>query len=244
MPLVCRLAVLTAALLLPCGSLAQSAAPATPKSATPAALPPVISPEIHADRRVTFRLRAPRATSVTITGQFQKGPAVLTKDESGLWSVTVGPVAPDIYEYSFNVDGLAMIDPANRAIKPMRAPRTSILHLPANPPRVHDFQAVPHGKVSLHTYVSQSLGRPRPMQVYTPPGYDADPTRRYPTLYLFHGSGDNEATWVAHGHAHWILDNLIAAGRGATDDRRDARRSRDSPGRGDARHTAEQRRAL
>ncbi len=95
----------------------------------------------------------------------------------------------------------------------MRAPRTSILAIPATPPALHDFQDVPHGKVSLHTYRSRSLERLRPVQVYTPPGYDADSARRFPTLYLFHGNGDNEATWVAHGHAHWILDNLIAAGR-------------------------------
>jgi enterochelin esterase family protein len=137
----------------------------------------------------------------------------MTRDESGLWSTTVGPVMPGVYEYSLNLDGVAMIDPANRAIKPMRAPRTSILWIPATPPAGHDYQDVPHGKVSLHTYRSRALGRLRPMQVYTPPGYDAEPGRRFPVLYLLHGSGDNEATWVAHGHAHWIIDNLIAAGR-------------------------------
>jgi enterochelin esterase family protein len=122
-------------------------------------------------------------------------------------------VPSGVHEYSFNVDGVSMIDPGKRAIKPMRAPRTSILEVPGTPPLVHDFQDVPHGKVSLHWYASKSLGRRRPMQVYTPPGYDANPAARYPTLYLFHGSGDNEATWVAHGHAHWILDNLIAQRR-------------------------------
>jgi enterochelin esterase family protein len=137
----------------------------------------------------------------------------MTKDESGLWSVTVGPITPDIYEYSFNVDGLSQIDQSNRDIKPMRNPRTSILEIPGNPPLLHDFQNVPHGRVSLHWYDSKSLGRRRPMQVYTPPNYEANPTARFPVLYLFHGSGDNEATWVAHGHAHWILDNLIAQSR-------------------------------
>lgn len=137
----------------------------------------------------------------------------MTKSTEGIWSVTVGPVASDVFEYNFSVDGVTMIDPGNAAIKPMRNPRTSILHLPGTPPRLHDFQAVPHGRVSLHWYASKSLGRRRALQVYTPPGYDTDTSRRFPTLYLFHGSGDNEATWVAHGHAHWILDNLIADGR-------------------------------
>ncbi len=193
---------------------AQTPPAATPApAARPAPTPPVISPEVLADQRVTFRLRAPKAAAVTVSGQFQKGPATMTRDESGLWSVTVEPVVSGVHEYSFNVDGVSMIDPGNRAIKPMRNPRTSILEMPGRPPLTHDFQDVPHGRVSLHWYASKSLGRRRPLQVYTPPGYDAAPSSRYPTLYLFHGSGDNEATWVAHGHAHWILDNLIAQQR-------------------------------
>lgn len=201
---------LVLALGFPLGLSAQTPTATAPKAGQ---APAVVSPEILADQRVTFRLRAPKASTVTVSGQFQKGPAALTRDESGLWSVTVGPVPAGVHEYSFNVDGVAMIDPGNRAIKPMRNPRTSILEIPGNPPLPHDFQDVPHGKVSMHWYPSKSLGRRRPMQVYTPPGYDANSTTRYPTLYLFHGSGDNEATWVAHGHAHWILDNLIAQKR-------------------------------
>ena len=204
--------VLFAAALL-CTPAPQAQTTAATTTAKRAPQPPVISPEIHSDQRVTFRIHAPKATAVTVSGQFQKGAAAMTKDAEGLWSVTVGPVASGVHEYSFNLDGVSMIDPANRAIKPMRAPRTSILEIPGNPPAIHDFQDVPHGKVSLHWYNSRSLGRRRSMQVYTPPGYDANATSRYPTLYLFHGSGDNEATWVAHGHAHWILDNLIAQRR-------------------------------
>jgi enterochelin esterase family protein len=106
-----------------------------------------------------------------------------------------------------------MIDPGNPAIKPMREPRTSILHLPSQPPALHDFQEVPHGAVRQHTYYSKSLGRLRDLVVYTPPGYDQKTRAKYPTLYLQHGSGDNQATWTTHGKAHWILDNLIAQGR-------------------------------
>jgi enterochelin esterase family protein len=95
----------------------------------------------------------------------------------------------------------------------MREPRTSILHLPAQPPRNHDWQDVPHGTVRSHTYASKSLGRLRELQVYTPPGYDQHPDLQYPVLYLQHGMGDNQATWTVHGKAHWILDNLIAQGR-------------------------------
>lgn len=159
---------------------------------------------------MTFRLRAPDAKNVTVSGQFQRGAVQMAKDDNGVWSATVGPVEPNVYEYSFNVDGVAMVDPGSPAIKPMRNPRTSILEVPGTPALIHDFQDVPHGKVTLHWYNSKSLGRRRALQVYTPPGYDANATARFPTLYLFHGSGDNEATWVAHGHAHWIMDNLIA----------------------------------
>jgi enterochelin esterase family protein len=106
-----------------------------------------------------------------------------------------------------------MIDPGNPAIKPMRSPRTSILHVSGDPPLVHDFQDVPHGTVHLHTYRSKSLERLRELAVYTPPDYQKDLQARFPTLYLQHGSGDNHATWIVHGKAHWIADNLIAQQR-------------------------------
>lgn len=174
---------------------------------------PVISPEIQPDRHVTFRLRAPQATEVVVNGQWPNGRAPMTKGTNDVWSVTMGPIEPGVWEYSFQVDGLTMIDPGNPAIKPMREPRTSILHLPAQPPALWDFQEVPHGVVRQHFYLSKSLGRLRAFDVYTPPGYDALTDTRYPTLYLQHGSGDNQDTWTVHGKAHWILDNLLAQGR-------------------------------
>ena len=188
----------------------------TPAAAAPARRtrpPAIVSPDIQADRHVTFRLQAPKAAEVLVVGQWPEGRVPMVKGSNGVWAVTVGPIEPGVWEYSFQVDGLAMIDPGNPALKPMRAPRTSILHLPGQPPLVHDFQDVPHGVVHQHTYRSQALGRLRELVVYTPPGYDRQPDARFPTLYLQHGSGDNQATWVAHGKAHWILDNLLAQGR-------------------------------
>jgi len=173
----------------------------------------VRSPQVLADRRVTFQLRAPKATEVVAAGQWPNGRAAMTKDANDVWSVTVGPITPGVWEYSFQVDGVQMIDPGNPAIKPMREPRTSILHIPGQPPQLCDFQDVPHGTVRQHTYLSKSLGRARELVVYTPPGYCKQTDARFPTLYLQHGMGDNQATWVAHGKAHWILDNLIAQGR-------------------------------
>jgi enterochelin esterase family protein len=137
----------------------------------------------------------------------------MVRDTNGVWSVTVGPIEPGIFEYSFQVDGLTMIDPGNPAIKPMREPRTSILHLPGRPSRAHDFQDVPHGAVHHHAYQSKSVGRMRELAVYTPPGYEQQTGLRFPVLYLQHGMGDSQTTWTVHGKAHWILDNLLAQGR-------------------------------
>ena len=207
--------LLGAACALPAAETTPSSPPATNAAPTVrrAQTPPVLSPEIQPDRQVTFRLRAPKAGEVVVNGQWANGRAALTKETNGVWSVTVGPIKPGVYEYSFTVDGLTMIDPGNPALKPMREPRTSILHLPGQPPLLHDFQDVPHGVVRQHTYRSKALGRLRELAVYTPPSYDQQPDARFPTLYLQHGSGDNQATWIAHGKAHWILDNLLAQGR-------------------------------
>jgi len=172
--------------------------------------PPLVSPQVDPDRRVTFRLRAPNAKEVTVSWEGGGGRKAMTRDERGDWSITVGPLAADLYSYSFTVDGFATIDPANPVVKPSRSMVTSILEVPGDPPRLHEFQDVPHGTVRMHEYRSRSLGRLRGLCVYTPPGYDADSQARYPVLYLLHGAGDNEATWTALGHAHLILDNLLA----------------------------------
>ena len=209
------------ALAMGCGSVgiviggeSPAAAPATPPPAVRRPqMMPVISPELKGSGEVTFRLRAPKATEVIVSGQWSTNKAAMTKDTNGVWSASVGPVAAGVYEYSFTVDGLSMIDPGNPAIKPMREPRTSILHVPGNPPTLNDFRDVPHGVVRQHTYRSKALGRLRELAVYTPPGYDLKQDATFPTLYLQHGSGDNQATWVAHGKAHWILDNLITEGK-------------------------------
>lgn len=174
---------------------------------------PVMSPEVTADGAVTFRLRADKAEAVQLRGQWDRQQQPMQRGEDGLWSLTLPQVPAGVWEYSFNVDGLGVLDPANPALKPQRNPGTSILHIPGKPPLPWDFQDVPHGTVHQHTHLSPSLGRPREVWVYTPPGYEADTARKYPLLVLQHGSGDRHETWVAHGKAHWILDNLIAAGK-------------------------------
>lgn len=188
-------------------SAGEATPPAQPRQ------PPVVSPEIKSDRSVVFRIKAPQATKVEVRGQWAKEAVALSKDDNGIWSGTSSPIAAGVWEYSLVVDGVAMIDPGNSAIKPMREPRTSILVLPGAPAEPWDYQDVPHGTVHTHVYQSKALGAPRELMVYTPPGYEAATTTTFPLLVLQHGSGDNQATWTAHGKAHYILDNLIAAGR-------------------------------
>ncbi|HEX3798242.1 MAG TPA: alpha/beta hydrolase-fold protein [Verrucomicrobiae bacterium] len=195
-------------------SLALTSVFAQPTNAIRRGPPPMtLSPDIEAGRMVTFRLRAPRAQEVSVNGQWPNGRAAMSKDSNSVWSVTVGPVEPGVWEYSFQVDGLTMIDPGNSMIKPMRLPVTSILQIRGEPPLLWDFQDVPHGTVHEHTYFSKSLGRMRAFDVYTPPNYEHEPDKKFPVLYLQHGSGDNQMTWTVHGKANWILDNLIAQGR-------------------------------
>jgi enterochelin esterase family protein len=181
--------------------------------ARPAPTPTIVSPELQPDRHVTFRVRAPMAKEVTVSGDWGGGPMAMTKDAEGVWSATIGPLAPELYGYGFSVDGFRTLDPNNPSVKPSRSPTTSILEVAGVPPLPSEFQAVPHGTLRIHSYQSRALGRRRGLQVYTPPEYEKDTRARYPVLYLFHGSGDNEATWSVLGRAHMIVDNLLAQGK-------------------------------
>lgn len=207
------LGVVTAAGAVGAQEPANRTAPQAPRRSAPNARPPsFVSPEVHADRRVTFRVWAPRAEQVSVWGEWG-GEAAFTRGEDGLWSATVGPLEPGLYGYTLNVDGFQTLDPSNPRVKPMGVSQTSILEVTGDTPRLDEVQDVPHGSVHTHLYHSRSLGVPRSFTVYTPPGYEKSGRTRYPVVYLFHGAGDNEATWTALGRAHIVLDNLIAQGR-------------------------------
>ncbi len=173
---------------------------------------PPDSPQILEDRRVIFRFQDPTAKTVKLKG-IHRTMVEMKKGPQAVWAVTVGPIDPGIYDYSFMVDGEQMIDPSNPAVKPERNPYTSSLEITTDTPLFYQWRNVLHGTVHLHSYYSQSLKRLRRLRVYTPPGYDQEAGRRYPVLYLFHGTGDTEATWTEFGRAHLILDNLIAEGK-------------------------------
>ena len=169
----------------------------------------VVSPEVHPDLRVTFRLHAPEAHSVKVNVQFAKEAQPMSKDNKGLWSITLGPAEPDIHVYSFIVDGMEIADPVNPAIKFWQRSK-SLLEVPGEEPMFFQEQCVGHGAVHIHKYESKSLGVTRGLYIYTPPDYGKDPDAKYPVLFLLHGSGDTENTWTVVGRANVIVDNLIA----------------------------------
>ena len=173
----------------------------------------VRSPEIGADRMVTFRLTAPKATEVSLTGEFMKGSKSLVKDAQGVWSVTIGPVEPEIYYYNFTIDGVRTIDPGNANLKTGSTPSTtsSVLEVKGATPAFYDGQPVPHGEIRTNWYQSKSLGELRRVAIYTPPDYDPNRHTPYPALYLFHGANADETAWTRLGHVNLILDNLLAA---------------------------------
>lgn len=171
----------------------------------------ITSPEIASDRRVTFRLQAPEAKAVTVSGDFGSDTA-LRKGEDGLWSVTVGPLDPEMYVYYFTVDGVRLIDPSNPQVKIgyVTSTTTSLLTVPGEKPAFYDVQDVPHGEIRTLLYKSKSNGVTRELTVYLPPGYDQSGGRRYPVLYLLHGFANDHHSWHRYGRANDILDNLVA----------------------------------
>jgi len=179
---------------------------------TPAQTPPapVVSPEVHADRSVTFRLRAPNNKEVSVSIEGVPKPIAMQKDDKGVWSVTTDPMAPDYYGYSFVADGVNMFDPSNHAVKPNFLYRASEVHVPGAASASWEVAAVPHGEIHHHFYKSGVVGDDRGYYVYTPPGYDPRGKQAYPVLYLLHGFSDDASAWTAVGRANVILDNLIA----------------------------------
>lgn len=180
--------------------------------ATAVSAQPLVSPEVHSDGRVTFRLRAPDAKEVVLRCEGTKG-GPMQKGEGGVWSITTEPLQPDIYAYSFTVDGLKVIDPANPLLKYNLLNTDSQVHVPGPATLAWEINDVPHGVVHRHLYRSAILGDDEPFVVYTPPGYDLAAKQTYPVLYLLHGYSDAEDAWTSVGRANIILDNLIARGQ-------------------------------
>jgi enterochelin esterase-like enzyme len=178
--------------------------------------PPVTSPEILPDGRVTFRLLAPDATSVSVTGDWPGGidrtTTPMVKDDKGAWSATVGPLKPEFWIYTFTVNGVTTLDPRNINTRRNTNRIENTLLVPGPESADYTVNAVPHGTVSLQWYAFPTVGATRRAYVYTPPGYESG-TERYPVLYLLHGGSGDEDAWSSCGRASQILDNLIAQGK-------------------------------
>ncbi len=201
---------LSGLLLLPAALFAQGGrVPATPYNA-------LVSPEVHADRTVTLRFQAPQATAVDLVGEINlgKGAQPMTKGPDGIWSITAGPLPPEIWIYNFRIQGVDVTDPSNPSIKPVPPgfPMSSFVEVPGDSPAFYDAKPVPHGEVRMVTYESKAMGLTRVVWIYTPPGYDQSKSK-YPVLYLLHGNGEAQNGWVMNGRANLILDNLIAGGK-------------------------------
>ena len=172
-------------------------------------------PRIHPDLRVTFQLKAPEAKKVQVVGNFglgKGGPWEMERGEDGFWTVTTPPVVPGFHYYTLSVDGVQVNDPASDAFFGTGRP-TSGIEIPEKGVDFYHAKDVPHGDVRSRWYKSKVTGQTRHILVYTPPGYDTDLQQRYPVLYLQHGAGEDETGWTRQGHANFILDNLIAAGK-------------------------------
>jgi enterochelin esterase-like enzyme len=183
---------------------AQSAAPRPPAV--------LVSPEVHADRSVTFRFRAPNAKEVQLDLEGAE-PVAMRKDEQGVWSITTAPVSPDYYGYSFVADGVRLIDPENPLLTPNLLATENAVHVPGSLSLPWELNDVPHGEIHRHFYKSAVARDDRDYYVYTPAEYDPAAKLTYPVLYLLHGFSDDASGWTAVGHANVILDNLVAQGK-------------------------------
>jgi para-nitrobenzyl esterase len=186
-----------------------AAAPASQRRPTPNDT--LVSTEVLPDRKVTFRIYAPKAAEVLLRGDWMEGPGTepLRKEENGVWSATVGPLAPDFYSYSFTVDGVKTADPKNAVIKQGLSSIDNMVMVPGPEAAFLEQRAVPHGEIRQAWYKSTTLGVERRLHVYTPPGYDAS-RETYPVFYLLHGGGDEDSGWSTIGRAGFVLDNLLA----------------------------------
>lgn len=174
--------------------------------------PLVISPQVNADKTVTFRFLAPSAKEVKLSAQFLSQPVNMAKDTAGIWSVVTGPYAPDIYPYSFVVDGVNVMDPANTFYFPNERFKASLADIEFDSMLIHSATNVPHGTVS-YEYYSSTEGTTGTLVIYTPPGYGKKSKEKYPVFYLISGTTDTEETWFKVGRINFILDNLVAAGK-------------------------------
>ena len=172
----------------------------------------IASPVVHDDGRVTFRLKAPEAKQVLVKGLSGQKDLPLTRSQLGVWEGTTAKLPPELYSYTFDVDGATQLDPSNRDVKKWLA-CASLVEVRGETPRIYEQTDVPHGTVHQHIYPSTTTGEQRRVFVYTPPQYSPDGDQSYPMLVLMHGFGDDASAWTEVGRANFIADNLVAQGK-------------------------------
>lgn len=206
--------LMAALILLSTTLLAQEPAAVSPGTGGgQGAAAKIQSPEVLPDGRVTFRLLAPKAAEVLVNGNWQGGRGLaMAKDDSGVWSVTTAPLQPELWAYTFSVDGVRTLDPRNYNVARDGVGFMNTLLVPGDSSAVLQPQQVPHGTVTAIWVPSTLMKTPRRAFVYTPPGYEGS-TSKLPVLYLLHGSGGDEDAWPTMGIANVIMDNLIAQGK-------------------------------
>lgn len=170
----------------------------------------VRSPEVNPDGSVTFRLYAPKAHNVTVIGDWINGIAPLTEGEGGVWEYTTAPLPSELYTYRFYVDGLIGLDPGNPFTLRDVGYTFSYFYVDGDKASYYQVQDVPHGNVEQIWYRSGATGKDRRLSVYLPAAYDGK--KKFPVLYLLHGSGGDENAWLELGKTARIMDNLIARG--------------------------------
>ncbi len=217
--LSCSFSLVASVAIAPASAQQATASPAAQQGMVAAAAATVISPEVASSGAVTFRLAAPNAQKVAVTIEGQGKPLDLQKNADGVWEVTTAPMHPQIYGYTFAVDGQRELDPRNPHIRPNLISPTTVVEVPAPTPQPWDRTDIPHGTVE-HVLYRSKLVTPdaddtgdRDMWVYTPPGYDPARKQPYPVLYLNHGYSDGAEGWVQAGQANLILDSLLHDGK-------------------------------
>jgi len=177
----------------------------------------VYPPEVKQDNTVTFQIKAPKATTVSVFGTWPPSKygfgIPMTKKNDSMYEATIGPLPSGMYEYRYFIDGIATIEPGSSLVTRDGINVENRLMIPGELADIYDAKPVPHGQVTAVWYPSPTLGAgERRMFVYTPPGYEKS-KKKYPVLYLLHGGGGDEECWINRGRANYILDNLIAAGK-------------------------------
>jgi enterochelin esterase family protein len=200
--------------LLTLATLLLTVAAAAQQAPAPLALQ---SHQVNPDNTITFRYPAPSAKSVQVSVDAYLKPLPMTKDASGVWTLTTPVLPPEIYQYQFIEDGITKLDPFNPDTVHNLVSLGDIVLLPAHPPAPWQLTEIPHGEVDHHLYTTHiAKGLPQNQEgyvVYTPPGYDPRHKGGYPVLYLLHGWSDTQDAWISNGHANYILDTLLSTSK-------------------------------